>query len=367
MGAASETELKGLILKSLAQIQDPDLHKDIVSLGFIKDLEITSGLLGSDVKFKIELTTPACPLKEEFKKQAIELVRSIPGVSKVEVLMGSRVARQKAAKRIAGIRNIVAVGSGKGGVGKSTVSVNLALALQKEGARVGVLDADIYGPSAAMMLDIQVSPQVKNNRILPPQAYGLSVMSFAFFAPIGEAVIWRGAMIGKAVEQMLFEVDWTHSPSQAEPQELDYLIVDLPPGTGDVQLSLIHAVDLAGAVLVSTPQDVALLDATRGLAMFEKMKVPVLGLVENMSGFICPHCHHETDIFGHGTVQSKALERGLPFLGSVPLDPLLVKGSDHGKPIVATQPHHPAAQAFSRIARNVAHQISVRNWEGTTA
>lgn len=359
MSAASEKELRDQILVALSQIQDPDLNKDIVSLGFIKDLEIKRGLLGSEVRFKIELTTPACPIKEEFKRSAVTALKDIPGISNVEVTMTSRVLPQKGNKGIPGVRNIVAVGSGKGGVGKSTVAVNLALALRTAGARVGFLDADIYGPSAALMLNLKEAPHVKNSRILPVEAYGIPVMTFAFFAPVGEAVIWRGAMIGKAVEQMLFEVDWLGSASNTAREDLDYLIVDLPPGTGDVHLSLIHSVDLAGAVIVSTPQDVALLDAVRGLAMFEKMKVPVIGIVENMSGFVCAHCHETTDIFGAGGAETRAKERGVPFLGKVPLDPELVRRGDRGHPIVAEQPQHAISQAFLHIAKNVAHQLSL--------
>lgn len=353
MGGASEDTLRREILSALAQIQDPDLGKDIVTLGFVKNLEIKQGLLGgADVSFDIELTTPACPIKDQFKNQAREILSGVKGVSKAEIRMTSRVLPPKGSKGIPGVQNIIAVGSGKGGVGKSTVSVNLALALKALGARVGLLDADVYGPSLALMLGADRNPEVKQSRIQPVEVFGLPMMSFAFFAPVGEAVIWRGAMVGKAVEQMLFEVNWG---------ELDYLVVDLPPGTGDVQLSLMHAIDLAGAVLVSTPQDVALLDAVRGLAMFEKMKVPVLGIVENMSGFVCPHCHEHSDIFGAGGAEAKAKERGLPFLGRVPLDAELVKRGDQGRPIVATDPAHPVSQAFGQIAQAVAHQLSLAN------
>ncbi|MBS1983873.1 MAG: Mrp/NBP35 family ATP-binding protein [Bdellovibrionales bacterium] len=351
MGTASETDLEAQVLKVLGTIQDPDLHRDIVSLGFIKNLHVKRGLLGSEVSLDIELTTPACPIKEQFRKQAQDLIQQLKGVHKADVRMTAKVVAQKSEKRVPGVRNILAVGSGKGGVGKSTVAVNLALSLKRLGARVGLLDADIYGPSLGLMMGLQRAPLVKNGRILPVEAYGIPVMTFAFFAPVGEAVIWRGAMIGKAVEQMLFEVDWVGSDGNPQREDLDYLVVDLPPGTGDVHLSLIHSVDIAGAVIVSTPQNVALLDAIKGLAMFEKMKVPVLGLVENMSG----------SIFGSGGTEQRALDRGVPFLGRIPLDGDITLGAEQGHPLVVAHPQHPASAAFLQVAQNVAHQLSLRN------
>lgn len=349
VGGASE---EARILEQLAEIIDPDLNRDIVSLGFIKDLNVRRGLGGSHVSFKIELTTPACPLKDDFKRRAEALVKAIDGIKSVDVTMTARVAPARG-KRLPNVANIIAVGSGKGGVGKSTVAVNLALALRAHGARVGFLDADIQGPSAAVMLGLKDSPKVKDGKILPVSAFGLSVMTFAFFAPIGDAVAWRGAMLGKAVEQMLFDVNW---------DELDYLVVDLPPGTGDIHLTLIHAVDLAGSVVVSTPQDVALADTVRGIALFDKLKVPVLGLIENMSGFACPHCHEVTDVFGSGGVEAKATERGIPFLGRIPLTAEIRKGGDAGEPIVHAHPEHPVSKAFLQTATQVAHQVSLRNF-----
>jgi ATP-binding protein involved in chromosome partitioning len=253
-------------------------------------------------------------------------------------------------KRLPGVKNILAVGSGKGGVGKSTVAVNLAYALQAAGAKVGLLDADIQGPSLGVMLGLKGSPEVKDSRLKPVQAYGMPVMSFAFFAPVGEAVLLRGAQTGKALEQFLTDVAWP---------ELDYLVVDLPPGTGDVPVSLFHTVGISGAVVVSTPQDVALADAVKGVAMFRKMKVPVLGLVENMSGFVCPHCSKTTAIFGQGGVEKNAAEKGVPFLGSIPLDPLVVQRGDSGIPLVVENPASPVSKALVHIAGQVAHRLSL--------
>jgi ATP-binding protein involved in chromosome partitioning len=339
MSDSSLQNLKELILQSLSQIHDPDLNKDIVSLGFVKNLLLKETLLGVDVSVDIELTTPACPVKDQFRQQAEENLKSISGLRNIKVSMTSRTVGLKSAKGIPGVSNILVVGSGKGGVGKSTVSVNLALGLKHLGAKVGLLDADIYGPSLAMMMGIQSNPEVKNGKIIPIQSHNIPVMSFAFFAPIGEAVIWRGATVAKAVEQMCFEVDWG---------PLDYLIVDLPPGTGDVPLTLTHAVDIAGAVLVSSPQQVALLDALRGLSFFEKMKIPLLGIVENMSG----------GIFGQGHVRQKAEQRGLPFLGTIPLSAEIPPSGDQGLPLLVEHPDHPVSQVFLKMASQIASRVS---------
>ncbi len=360
------------ILAALSQVMDPDLNKDIVSLGFIKDLQIKKGLLGSlEVSFTVELTTPACPVKDLLKQQAEEAVLKIPSVKKVTVTMSAQVRTATFVgqnpnypnqKTIPGVKTVIAVGSGKGGVGKSTVTANLALAFQALGARVAVLDADIYGPSQSMMFGLpNKMPEVKNNRIIPPESYGIPVMSFAFFAPAGEAVIWRGAMIGKAVNQMLFDVDWTSSASNKNHEPIDYLFVDLPPGTGDVHISLVHSTPITGAVLVSTPQDMAMADTLKGFAFFRRMEVPVLGIVENMSGFVCPHCGKETKIFGDKSMQHEADQRSIPYLGNIPLDPLVVQRGDSGAPIITSSPQSAVSLAFIKAAKHLAQHISILN------
>jgi len=348
----SGASLEAQILDVLSQIRDPDLGQDIVALGFVKDLLLKKHLTGTDVSLTLELTTPACPIKDQFERQARQLIEGLAGVRRVEVRLSSRVRGVGGEKSLPGVKNILAVGSGKGGVGKSTVAVNLAYALLASGAKVGLLDADIMGPSLGVMLGLQGMPQVKDSRMQPVMAFGMPVMSFAFFAPVGEAVVYRGPQVGKAVEQFLKEVVWP---------DLDYLVIDLPPGTGDVPLALFHTVTVSGAVVVSTPQDVALADALKGVAMFQKMKIPVLGLVENMSGFVCPHCGRSTDIFGQGGTEKRALERGVPFLGRVPLDPLVVQRGDSGVPLVVEHPDHVVSKALRKVAEQVAHRVSLAN------
>lgn len=354
------------ILEALSQIQDPDLNKDIVSLGFIKELVIKKTLLGSrDVSFCIELTTPACPVKEQFRLAALKLVSQIEGVGKVNVKMSAQVKSAQKKGSLEGVQKIIAVASGKGGVGKSTVAVNLAFALKNLGARVGLLDADIYGPSLAQMLHLSGSPKVAQHKILPIEAYGVPTMTFAFFAPIGEAVIWRGPQVAKAVQQMLQEVDWTNSISNSDKIPLDYLIIDLPPGTGDVHLSVTQSVHLDGVVMVSTPQDISLIDTMRCFHFFEKLKIPVLGLIENMSGFVCSHCGKNTDIFGSGGAQIKAQEKSIPFLGKIPLHPLIVTRGDKGIPIVEAEKEHHVSLVFQEIASRIAQEMSKLDYEET--
>jgi ATP-binding protein involved in chromosome partitioning len=258
---------------------------------------------------------------------------------------------------VRGVKNILLVGSGKGGVGKSSVAVNVAMSLAQSGAQMGLLDADVYGPSLGMMLSAPAKmPEVRNSRILPVKVQGIRLMSMAFFAPVGDAVLWKGAMVAKAIHQMLFDVDWTEDGQT----ELDYLVVDLPPGTGDIPMTIIQSVGVAGAILVSTPQDVALLDTAKGLALFERFKVPVLGLVENMSGFVCPHCHKVSAIFGQGGGSSFAAQHRIPFLGSIPLDPSIVQRGDSGVPLVVENPEHVASKAYQSIAGQVVAQLSRR-------
>ncbi len=341
------------ILDALRTVQDPDLNKDIVSLNFVKDLKAD----GSSVSFTIELTTPACPVKKEMEQWAREAVLKVPGVRNVQIHMTAAVTRGASGgegkQDIPGVKNIVAVGSGKGGVGKSTVTVNLAIALAQTGAKVGILDADIYGPNIPLMMGISGRPHAIDDRIQTLANYGVRVMSMGFLTGDDDTpVIWRGPMLHNVIQQFLRQVDWS---------ELDYLLIDLPPGTGDVQLSLTQTVPLIGAVVVSTPQDVALQDARKAIQMFRQVHVEILGIVENMSYFQCPKCDEITHIFSHGGGAETAARYGVPFLGEVPLNVELREGGDAGKPIVATNPDSIAAQAFKQIAEKVAAQVSITN------
>ena len=340
------------ILSALKQVQDPDLRKDIVSLGFIRNLKIDSG----KVSFDLNLTTPACPVKDQLRDQAIALVKGLPGVENVEIKMTSEVRSMPQLDRSAlkGVRNIVAVGSGKGGVGKSTIAVNIAASLAQCGARVGLLDGDIYGPTTPIMLGLELPPKSVGNRMLPQEAAGLKFISMGLLVKSDQPLIWRGPMAHKALQQCLFDVEWG---------ELDYLIVDLPPGTGDVHLTLAQAVPLTGAVIVSTPQDVGLRISMKTLRMFQQTRVPILGIVENMSYYICPHCNSQDYIFGHGGGRRAAEELGIPFLGEVPLDLAIRTQSDIGQPIVIAQPDAPSARTLREITERVAAQVSIRTFE----
>jgi len=337
-------------LAALRAVQDPDLHKDIVTLGFVKDVKIS----GAEVDFTIELTTPACPVRDQMKAEAEQRVAALPGVTAARATMTANVRARGGFGRqeVPGIRNILAVGAGKGGVGKSTTAVNLALALQRKGARVGLMDADVYGPNIPQMLGVSGQPQVSDDkRMIPPQGYGLKVMSMGMLVPADQPVIWRGPMLHGAVQQFMRDVEWG---------ELDYLVVDLPPGTGDVSLSMSQSVPVAGAVVVTTPQSVSVADVRKAVAMFRQLNIPVLGVVENMSYFVCGHCSERTDIFGHGGGQRMAEELSIPFLGEVPIDTRVRSGGDDGRPIVAEAPDAPAAQAFTEVAGKVAAQLSIQ-------
>jgi ATP-binding protein involved in chromosome partitioning len=340
------------VLSVLKQVQDPDLRKDIVTLGFIRNLKIDSG----KVSFDLNLTTPACPVKDQMRDQAVALVKGLPGVETVDVKMTSEVRAmpQLDKSSLKGVRNIVAVGSGKGGVGKSTIAVNIAAALASVGARVGLLDGDIYGPTTPIMLGLELPPKSIGNRMFPQEASGLKFISMGLLVKSDQPLIWRGPMAHKALQQCLFDVEWG---------ELDYLIVDLPPGTGDVHLTLAQAVPLTGAVIVSTPQDVGLRISMKTLRMFQQTRVPILGIVENMSYYICPHCNSRDHIFGHGGGQRAAEQLGIPFLGEVPLDLAIRTQSDIGKPIVVAQPDAPSARTLREIAEKVAAQVSIRTFE----
>lgn len=339
-----------IVLNSLKQIIDPDLRKDIVTLGFIRDIKIEGG----DVSFRIVLTTPACPVKEQMESQATEIVRGLEGVANVAVTMDAEVPQGRGIANnvaIPGVRNIVAVSSGKGGVGKSTVAVNLSVALAQDGARVGLMDADVYGPNVPMMLGTGYGqPDVVNGKLKPIEAHGLKMISMAVLVPPDKPMILRGPMLHGVVRQFLSDVDWG---------ELDYLIVDMPPGTGDVQLSLAQLVPVQGAVVVTTPQEVSLSDVRRAVKMFEQVNVPVLGVIENMSYFIAPDTGIKYEIFGKGGGQKLADEYGLNFLGEVPLGMEVREGGDKGVPVVVSSPESPQSIAFHKVAEEVARQISI--------
>lgn len=338
------------VAEALSTVQDPELGRDLVSLNMIKDIQVKDSV----VAFTLELTTPACPLKSELKKAAEEAVRAIPGVKDVQVSLSSRVPKGAPTvgekRQIPGVSNIIAVASGKGGVGKSTVAVNLAVALAQTGARVGLLDADIYGPSIPIMMGVHERPTSDGKKLFPIERHGVKMMSIGFLVPEDTAVIWRGPMVMRAVEQLLYDVDWGN---------LDYLVVDLPPGTGDAQLTLAQKVPVMGAVIVTTPQDVALIDAGKGVNMFQEVKVPILGIIENMSYFVCPHCEGRTDLFSHGGGSKIAEKLGVPFLGEIPLSADVREAGDKGTPIVEADPRSPQAEAFRKLAEKVASRVSV--------
>jgi ATP-binding protein involved in chromosome partitioning len=340
------------VLAALRAVQDPDLHKDIVTLGFVKDVKIAGG----EVDFTIELTTPACPVKDQMKAEAEGIVRGLPGVTAARATMTADVKARGGFGRqaVPGIRNIIAVGAGKGGVGKSTTAVNLAVALQRKGARVGLMDADVYGPNTPQMLGITGGAMAneKTKKIEPAEAFGIRVISMGMLVPPDQPIIWRGPMLHGAVQQFMRDVEWG---------ELDYLIVDLPPGTGDVSLSMAQSVPVAGAVVVTTPQGVSVSDVRKAVAMFRQLNIPVLGAVENMSYFVCGHCQERTEIFGHGGGAKMAEDLGIPLLGEVPIDTRVRTGGDEGQPIVAAAPDAPAAKAFLDIAGRVAAEISKQN------
>lgn len=336
------------ILEALRTIRDPDLDNDIVTLGFVKDVKIE----GRKVAFTIELTTPACPVKEQFREQAHDAVMALDGVEEVEVSLTADTARQLVEQKnpIPGVRYSIAVASGKGGVGKSTVAANLALALAKDGAEVGLMDADIYGPSMPIMFGVKDRPQVTaDNMIIPIEKYGIKIMSIGFIADERMPVIWRGPLVGKMVQEFLGSVEWG---------ELDYLIVDLPPGTGDAQLTLVQSAPLSGAVVVTTPQEVALEDVVRALRMFERVDVHIVGLVENMAYFVCGSCGERHDIFSSGGGLRAAEELGIPYVGEIPLDPSICEGGDAGVPAVIADEDSPVSRAFIDISRAIAANTS---------
>ncbi len=340
------------ILDALRPIEDPDFRKSIVDLGFIKNIQIDQG----HVSFSIELTTPACPVKEQFREAARKAVLALPGVESVDVEMTASTRGSRGAEKtdvLPGVKNVIAVASGKGGVGKSTVSANLALALAQTGASVGLLDCDVYGPSVPLMLGVSGPPQATTDqKLLPKEAQGLKVMSIGLLADT--PVIWRGPMVHSLIRQFLTDVLWG---------ELDYLVLDMPPGTGDAALTLTQTAPLSGAVIVSTPQEVALIDARKGLQMFQRVQVPVLGLVENMSYFICSNCETQHHLFGSGGIDRLAETLDVPVIGRIPMQPDVVTAGDSGKPTSVAAPDSPAGKAFHELAGTVARKLALLHVE----
>ena len=326
------------ILAALGKVQEPELHRDLVTLNMIRDIEIK----GDAVSFAIMLTTPACPLRGSIEKQAREAVMAIPGVKSVNIKMDANVPNDGRNRGLLNlpIRNAIAVASGKGGVGKSTVSANLAVALAQSGACVGLLDADIYGPNIPTMMGIHDIPGTEGNKLIPAEGHGVKLMSMGFLVKPGQPLIWRGPMLNSAIRQFLADVEWG---------ELDYLIIDLPPGTGDASLSLAQMLPLSGVVIVTLPQAVSLEDASRGLNMFQTLEVPILGVIENMRG----------EFFGAGGGEDLARMANVPFLGAIPMEQSVRIGGDTGQPVVVSRPDSDAAKAFQAIAGQVAARISV--------
>jgi ATP-binding protein involved in chromosome partitioning len=345
------------VLHALTAVRDPDLGRDIVSLRFVKNLSIDGGR----VRFTIELTTPACPVKDQMRDQARAAVLQVPGVSDVEIEMtasvrsagipdGTRVA-------VPGAKNVIAVGAGKGGVGKTTVAVNLAVALAQRGSRVGLLDGDMYGPNVPLMLGLHTQLTTDGKKIVPAEKHGIQVVSMGFMTNDDSAVIWRGPMLHGAIQQFFREVAW---------DDLDYLIVDMPPGTGDVALSLSQTVPVSGAIVVTTPQQVSLADTRRAVRMYQKLNIRTIGLIENMSHFACPSCGHASDIFGAGAGEELAANMEIPFLGRIPIYQPIREGGDAGRPIVTTEPDSPAGRALFAVAEQAAAQISIASYTRPT-
>ena len=371
------TLTRDIVLDSLRQIQDPDLFKDIVTLGFVRDVQIEGG----KVRVNINLTTPACPVKEQMKGQAEQLIRKLPGVRDVQVDMTAEVrGTQGPPRQMAGeIKHIVAVSSGKGGVGKSTVTVNLAVALRKTGARVGILDCDVYGPDIPMMMGLTGEPEAAGRKLIPKERHGVKTMSIGYLLADEKPVIWRGPMVHKLIEQFLGDVEWG---------PLDYLLVDMPPGTGDAQLSLAQIVPLSGGVLVTTPQAVSAYDVTKAIGMFRQVNVEILGIVENMAGYAIAGTvagakagtqvaletgggveRVSTDangrfelvvpVFGAGGAERLAKKHGFQVLGRVPLNPVVRAGGDAGDPVTVSAPDSPIAREFTAIAGRLAQKLAI--------
>jgi len=345
------------VLAALKAVRDPDFDRDIVELKFVKDIRIDGGR----VSFVIELATPTSSAKEPIESLARDLVARIPGVTDVQVKMGvfvrGAISPEMNKPPVDGVKNIIAVGAGKGGVGKSTVAVNLAIALSQSGARVAVIDADVYGPNIPIMLGISTQLASDGQKIVPAEQYGIQLVSMGFLTGDDSPVIWRGPMLHGVIQQFFREVRWT---------SIDYLIVDMPPGTGDIALSLSQSVHVSGAVVVTTPQTVSVADTRRAIRMYQKLNITTLGLVENMSHFVCPSCSHESDIFGKGGGEGLASELGVPFLGRIPIYEPIRVGGDKGVPITVGEPKSVAAQSFRAAAERLAAQIAVTNFKAGT-
>ena len=347
------------VINKLSTVIDPDLNKDIVSMGMIKDLDLNSG----NLKFTLELTTPACPFNEQIEEDVRKAIDELDGITNLDMNVTAKVMEGRsldADEFMKGVKNIVAVASGKGGVGKSTVALNLSLALAKTGAKVGLLDADIYGPSIPLMLgmkgtEMDVEMDQEKRKLVPPEYEGIKVVSFGFFAEQEhQAAIYRGPIISGIVKQFLVDTLWT---------DLDYLIVDLPPGTGDIPLTLAQTIPITGILVVTTPQDVASSVASKAIGMFDKLNVPMLGVVENMSYFECSKCNEKHYIFGHGGAEKISEKHNMPLLGTIPLNSGIMEGSDLGKPVMITQPDSPSAEAFTVAAKNIAAQCSIQHFK----
>ena len=343
------------VLQALSTVQDPELRRPMMDLKMIRDVVLVDP---QTIGMRVVLTTPACPLKNRIHDDIDAALATLPGAPKAQIKWDAQVSRTGSlpqTQQIEGVKNIVSVGAGKGGVGKSTCAVNLAIALSQLGARTGVLDADVYGPNVPILLGAErEKPYAQNDKIIPILRYGIKIISLAFFIEPDKAAIWRGPMLSGAVRQFLFDVNWG---------ELDYLVVDLPPGTGDVQLTMSQSIPMTGAVVVSTPQDVSTADVGRAIQMFNTLKVPNLGLIENMSYFICPHCGQREDVFGHGGARTLAERMKVPFLGEIPLDRRIREGGGPGVPLMVSAPDSPLAAVYREVASHVAAQVSIRNFK----
>ncbi len=342
---------KEQVLDAIRPVQEPSIGQGLVDLKMVLAVEIR----GQDVVLTVEHPSPLAPTKPQIERDLRAAVAALPGVGEVTVTWTTRVRASGAGKAdaqpIKGVKNAIAVASGKGGVGKSTVAVNLAVSLAKAGAAVGLLDTDVYGPSIPLMMGVGDKPMMRNGKIVPLEAHGVKLMSIGFLLDPEKALIWRGPLVAQLINQFLNDVDWG---------ELDYLVIDLPPGTGDVQLTLVQKIPISGAVIVTTPQEVALADAIKGLKMFQEVKTPILGIVENMSGFVCPNCDELHRIFGEGGGRRTAEEHSVPFLGEVPLEPSVREGGDAGRPVVIDAPTSATSQAFGHVAERVATQLAIQ-------
>jgi len=339
---------KEAVLKALSQVLEPGRSEDIVSLKRVEDLQVE----GANIVLQLRLPSLAGPIREELRRRTeAALHRAFPDLGPIELRFSEQHDPQQASKGpglLPGVEHVIAVSSGKGGVGKSTVSVNLSVALAQSGARVGLLDADIYGPNIPLMMGVKIPPSPKGKKIEPAENHGVRFISMAFFVPENSPMIWRGPMVHGAIQQLFRDVEWG---------ALDYLLIDLPPGTGDAQLSIAQLVSLSGAVIVTTPQEVSLMDSRKGLEMFKKVSVPLLGIVENMSYFECPHCHENSEIFSRGGGRRAAEQLGVPFLGEIPIDPAIRKGGDLGTPIAVSDPASAQTTAFKAIAQRLSEEV----------